>query len=497
MTHLLGIDLGTSSVKTTIIDVAGKILATATASYPILIPQPGFAEQDPDAWWGAVCLSIREAYHLAGKPALAGIGLSGQMHGTVLLGLNLKPLAPAIIWADQRSQPQLAVFRERVGEDLLPRVGTLPATGFMGPTLLWINQHVPKLLGQTQVVLLPKDYIRFKLTSILGTDVTDASATALFDVGKRKWSSTVLNRLHLPEQIMPTVNDSAEVVGGLTASAADQLGLPVGLPVVAGVGDQVAQAIANGLLHPGQSAVTIGTGGQVFVPMDAPRVDSQLRLHTFCHAPSNRWYLLGATLSAGLSMNWLRDLLGEAENPSAFAELDRLAAELPPGANGLLFLPYLIGERTPINDPLARGTFIGLRLAHQRGHFARAIMEGVCFALRQIVETVEMSQVQVTHLLASGNGLAHPLWRQICADVLNRPLQTTHSGEQAGVGAALLAGIGTGVYSSYDEAVAAFRPTTHLTEPNPAFVPRYDALYDKYKSIYPLLKPLFHQLTDL
>lgn len=487
---LLGIDLGTSSVKAVVIDENGAVLGSGMHEYPILTPRVGWAEQEPEAWWRATVIAVQEATTKADERRISAIGIDGQMHGLVPINALLEAAAPAIIWADQRSSGEVTFMRDQVGDDLLRQAGTLPAAGFYAATMLWMMRHQPDLLEQAVACLLPKDYIRLRLTEQIATDASDASATALFDVQTRRWSTDIVRTLQLPAHLLPSVLESGQIAGTLTPAAAAILNLTPDIPVVAGCADQVAQAVGNGLIDPGRGSITIGTGGQLFAPLASPNTDAQLRLHTFCHAPADRWYLLGATLSAGLSLRWFRNLLGEASNPDAYQYLAQLAEEVPPGADGLLFLPYLVGERAPIMDASAQGALVGLTLRHERGHITRAIMEGVCFALRQVLDVMDSLTAAPRTLLASGNGLASPVWRQIAADILNRPLSLSSGGERAGIGAALIAGIGAGIYKDYAE-ILSMAPVAGLTiEPNPERVGRYDEGYARYQQLYPLLKTL-------
>ncbi len=455
MTRLLGIDLGTSSVKAVIIDEKARLLAVGSREYPIDVPQPGYAEQDPQAWWKASVQAIRQAVEQAGSAEIDAIGLSGQMHGTILMDDANKPIGPAIIWADQRSAAEVDEIVSLVGTDQLARIaGTAPATGFMGPTLRWIQKHNPARLDRTRACLLPKDYLRFRLTGDIATEATDACATALFDQRQRQWSSVIIEALDLPDGIWPNVYESSDIVGVLSKTAAEELGLPVGIPIAAGSGDQPAQA---------------------------------------CHAPADRWYVMGAMLGAGLSLRWLRDLHGLTADPEAYSRLSALADAVAPGSGGLLFLPYLVGERAPLMDPLARGGFIGLTLGHGLGDLTRAIMEGVGFALRQILDVMVAMNAPIDELLASGGGLASPVWRQIVADILARPLRLSTERERAGVGAAIVAGIGIGTYASYAEAP---RPaSSQVTEPDPRRAEIYSEQYALWLQAYPLLKELFHHLS--
>jgi len=493
MSALLGIDLGTSSVKVVVTSMEGAIEGLGSAEYPILTPQPGHAEQDPAEWWRATVTAVRQALQQAAEPEILGIGFSGQMHGFVPMGADQKPWRPAIIWADQRSAALLPEIRERVGTELLATTcGTAPAAGFLISTLFWLQKHEPETLERTVVLLMPKDYVRFRLTNELGTDQSDAAASGIFNVAARVWADEVIDRLEFPRSIFPNVYPSAQIVGALSGSAAEELGLPQGIPVSAGCADQPAQAVGNGLIDPPLGSVTIGTGGQVFAPLAAPLFDSHLRLHTFCHAPEARWYLLGAMLSAGMALRWLRQTLGSEQ--WSYAQLDQSAAEVEPGAEGLVFLPYLVGERSPLMDPRAKGAFVGLTLRHGPGHMVRALLEGVAFALRQIIDAMVDCGAELDRLIASGNGLASRLWRQIVADVLNRPLyqgRDKHATERAGVGAALIAGIGIGAINGYSDA-RRFAPTFDaLTAPNAKDAETYETLYLRFSDLYPRLKSWF------
>jgi xylulokinase len=417
------------------------------------------------------------------------------MHGTVLVDENDESVGRAIIWADQRSVAEVAALTDAVGRESLASIaGTPAATGFMGPTLLWLKEHQPERLKRSRHVLLPKDYIRLRMTGAAESEPTDASSTTLFDIANRNWSDSIIAALELPRSLFPRVLSPAQVAGALRSEQAGELGLRADIPVVAGCADQVAQAVGNGLIDPGMGSVTVGSGGQIFIPLDAPVINSELNLHVFCHAPENRWYILGATLTAGLSLRWLRDLLGLGDRADAFEYLSGMAAGVAAGSEGLLFLPYLAGERSPHMDPKARGSFVGLTLRHGAAHMARAVMEGVAFALRQVMERIVELQVQASQLIAAGNGLSSPIWRQIVADVLSVVLLQTRDRETSGTGAALLAGIGSGVYSGYDALEAMKQEKPSLTEPLDANTRLYEEQYRRYAELYPLLKPLFHDI---
>jgi|SRR5271165_4768812 len=490
MSCLLGIDLGTSSVKVVVFAVKGALKGIGVAEYPILTPLLGYAEQDPEQWWRATAIAVREALDNAGHPEILGIGFSGQMHGLVLLDKRNDLVRPAIIWADQRSADLLPEIKERVGLALLAQqCGTVPTAGFSIASLYWLQKFEAQTLASAATFLLPKDFLRFKLTGEVGTDESDAAGSGIFNVGQRVWADEVIERLGLPRSIFPKIHASADIVGLLSQEAAAELGLRHGIPVSAGCADQPAQAVGNGLIDPPLGSVTIGTGGQVFAPLTQPTIDPELRLHTFCHAPQARWYLLGAMLSAGMALRWLRVVLGKEK--ASYAELVLLASEVEPGSEGLVFLPYLVGERSPIMDPRAKGGFIGLALRHAPGHLVRAVLEGVAFALRQITDTMVGCGADLGRLVASGNGLANPVWRQIVTDVLTRPmLQGTdeQASERAGVGAAMIAGIGAGVFDGYQDARKLAPDFNVVTEPNRDTAAIYESHYRSFLELYPRLK---------
>lgn len=494
---LLGIDIGTSSVKAVLFDPEGEqVIASAGQEYPIHKPAPDRAEQNPDDWWNATVSVVQQVIHQTGADVTA-ISLTGQMHGPAFIGEDHTPIHPAIIWADQRSADVIDTITDLIGAERWTHItGTLPAAGFMSATLYWLAQHDPDLLARTHRVILPKDYILLKLTGELSTDVSDAAATSLFDVTEIAWSQPIIEALGIPPDIFPAVLPSDAVAGQVRPDAAALLGIRAGVPVVAGCSDQPAQAIANGLTTPDKAAVTLGTGGQVFVPVirqDGQALPVDRRIHVFNHAVPGMWYELGAILSGGLSLRWLRNTLGVAD----YATLSAEASDVPPGASGLIFLPYLFGERTPHMDAQARGAFIGLSYDHTRAHMARAVMEGVAFAMRQTLEIClelsrEARQNRPVQIIAAGGAMDVPLWRGIMADVLNRPLRRSLIPDQSPVGAALLAGAGTGVYA---DIVAASRAEYgEPTPPEPANVDHYEALYQQYARLYPLLRGEFHSL---
>lgn len=502
MTVLLAIDIGTSSGKAILFDAEqGRLLGSAAQEYPVDKPAPDRAEQHPDDWWDAVTAIVPRLLAETGisEERVAAIGLTGQMHGTILVDDAHQPVHPAIIWADQRAVDEVKTLIDWFGADEYAALtGTLPATGFMVASFLWLARHQPEILEKSRYVLLPKDYVRLKMTGNIGTDISDAAATGMFDVANGRWAEAIISKIGIDASIFPRVYASAEVTGTLTASAAEMLGLKAGTPVIAGCADQPAQALTNGLINPGSASMTTGTGGQVFVPLihqSGEKLPTDPRLHVFNHAMPDRWYTLGAILSAGSALRWLRGVTGLATTPDAYAILSAEAAQVKAGSDGLIFLPYLVGERTPHMDPQARGAFIGLSAYHGRGHLARAVMEGVTFALKQTLDLSLSLAGDVGTIIVSGGAVESDVWRGIQADIFGVPLRKTTQPEQTCVGAALLAGIGCGIYADYDSAVEKVAVQGHITEPNAANHARYMALYDQFVHLYPHLKPDFHRLT--
>ena len=492
MPFLLGIDIGTSAAKAVLMEPDGQIRGVGAQDYPIDQPQPGWAEQDPDAWWQAAANAVRAALGQAQVPGaeVAAIGLAGQMHGAVLVDPAGRPVRPAIIWPDRRSPAQVERALEATGLGRLGRLtGNRLAVGFMAASLLWLLEHEPDVLAAAERVLLPKDYVRLRLTGELATDPSDAAGSLLYDVANRRWSQELLTEWKLPHWLLPPVLESAAVAGELLPAAAEALGLGAGTPVVTGAADQACQALGSGLLDPGLASCTIGTGGQLLSVLAAPLHDPQLRLHTFCHALPGRWYSLGATLAGGLALRWFRESFSPSQ--ASIAELASEAARVPAGAEGLLFLPYLVGERTPHFDPLARGAFVGLALHHTRAHAVRAIMEGVAFALRDSLEIMRELGGGPAQIVSAGGGGSSQPWQEILAGVLGLPVMAARGPERTAVGAALLAGLGGGVYADPVEARARTVGYEPAVEPRPADAARYQELYALYRELYPALKPGF------
>jgi xylulokinase len=494
MKYLIGIDIGTSSTKTTIVDQDGKIVIWTDEEYRINSLQPGWAEQDPETWFSAVINTLQKAVEQSGIPVdhVAGIGLAGQMHGLVCVDKAGKPLRPAIIWADHRSKMEVDELKNRIGIDHQAEwLGNPLATGFMLPSWLWLEKNEPAVISSTRFLLLPKDYIRFRLTGTFGAEPSDASSTLLFDPHTRNWSQPLLKEIQLSMDKLPTISGSAEIAGGLLPEIAAATGLLSGTPVIFGGSDVSLQALGQGITEPGTISCTIGTGGQLFAPMAQPVHDPQLRLHLFCHSVPNRWHLEAAILSAGLSLRWLRDNLWEGQSYSSLVDP---AQNVGAADQGLFFLPYLVGERTPVMDPDIRASFIGLGLEHRRAHLVRAVMEGVVFALRQGLELMGSLGVSIERLVATGGATNHPLWLQLQADIFNRPVYIATTSQTTGFGAAVLAGIGTGLYS--DAQAVPFLSQQTKDEPvlpDPGSVKMYDRAYREYCRIYPAVKSISDQ----
>jgi xylulokinase len=469
---LVGLDVGTTGVKAVAISTDGSVVARTERAYPLSTPRPGWAEQDPEDWWRASEAALAD---LAVRPA--GIGLSGQMHGLVALDAADRVLRPAILWNDQRTAAECAEIEERVGlERLIALTGNRALTGFTAPKLLWLRANEPDVYTAIRHVLLPKDYVRLRLTGERAIDVADASGTLLFDVARRRWSKEVLDALEVPREWLPRTLESPEPSG----STRD------GVPVAAGAGDQAAGALGVGVDRPGPVSVVLGTSGVVFAALPRFSADAEARVHAFCHAVPRSWHAMGVMLSAAGSLRWLRDaLVGES-----YEELIREATRWPPGAEGLLFQPYLAGERTPHADPHARGAFVGLSLRHDRGALVRALLEGVAFGLRDSLELLGELGVRPDVARVSGGGARSELWLRIVASVLGLPLERTVVEEGAAYGAALLGGVAAGVFASAEEAVERCVRARDRVEPDAEWRSRYDELYARFRLLYPALRPL-------
>ncbi len=505
--YLLGIDVGTSGTKALLIDASnGALKASATTEYPMFTPQPLWAEQNPTDWWTAAVTSIRSVLKSEGvtPQQVRGIGLTGQMHGLVLLDKQGKVLRPCIMWNDQRTGAQCAAITDKIGPArLLDLVANPILPGFTAPKIVWVREHEPDVYARIAHVLLPKDYLRYRLTGVLATEVSDASGMVLLDVKNRTWSTEMLAALDIPREWLADCFESPVVSARVSAAAADETGLCVGTPVVGGGGDQAAQAVGTGIIKPGIISATLGTSGVVFAATDKFVVEPEGRLHAFCHAVPGQWHWMGVMLSAAGSFRWFRDTLAQAEWAEARARgtdvydtLTAQAATVPAGSEGLIFLPYLSGERTPYPDPDARGVFFGLTLRHTKAHMVRSVLEGVSFGLRDSLELMRAMGLNINQVRASGGGARSPLWRQILADVFGTEIALVNATEGAAFGAALLAGVGAGLYKDVQEACAQTIRVTDQVEPGPNAA-AYAEYYPIYRKLYPTLAPLFKQDSSI
>lgn len=497
MNYLLGIDTSTTSSKALLVNESGEVVAVATSPHTLQTPKPLWSEQNPHEWWEAVTASIRAVLQKAGVPgsSVTAIGLTGQMHGLVLLDEAGAVLRPAILWNDQRTQVQCDEIHRRIGIDRFIQVsGNVALTGFTAPKILWVQQNEPDVYARACHVLLPKDYIRLRLTGEYAMDKADGAGTVLFDLKARNWSAEILAALEINPAWMPPTFEGTEITGRVTAEAALATGLKAGTPVVAGGGDQAAQAVGVGAVEPGVVVLTVGTSGVVFATTPSALIEPEGRLHAFCHAVPGLWHFMGVMLSAAGSLQWYRDTLAPGVD---FDDLLKEAEPVPAGSEGLQFLPYLSGERTPHPDPLARGGWIGLTIRHGRSHMTRAVLEGVsyglkdCFALIQNAGLGEIKQVR-----ASGGGTRSVIWRQILASVLETELVTVNTTEGAAFGAALLAGVGAGFWQNVPAACAAAVKIVNTTLPNPSQINMYRQAYPIYHELYPALKPSFDKMKD-
>ena len=495
MPHVIGIDVSTTATKAVLVDESGAVVEVGAVDYDYEIPRPGWTEQDPALWWNGAVGSIQQVLASTGIPGseVTAIGLTGQMHGLVALDGDASVLRPAILWNDQRTAEACDEVRAAVGaERLIEITGNDALTGFTAPKLVWVRDHEPDVWARIAHVLLPKDYVRLQLTGEYALDKADGAGTLLFDLAARHWSEEVVDALAIDPGWLPPTYEGPEVTGTVTVEAAAATGLRAGIPVVAGGGDQAANAVGVGAVEPGVVALSLGTSGVVFATTDAPIHDPLGQVHAFCHALPDRWHLMTVMLSAAGSLRWFRDALAPGEDFGALAES---AERVSPGADGLLFLPYLSGERSPHPDPLARGAFVGLTIGHDRRHLTRAVLEGVAFGLRDGLDQMLAAGLPVpSQIRASGGGTASPLWRQILADVLGAEIATVRTTQGAAFGAALLATVGAGWYATTQEAAAALVTATVAATPG-RDAERYAAAHQVYRELYPALRPTFPKLA--
>jgi xylulokinase len=489
----LGLDVGTSGVKALLVGQTGEVEASATSPLTLSTPHPGWAEQHPDAWWDASVGAIRQVLSTHPARRVASVGISGQMHSSVFLDRSGDVVRPALLWCDGRTTAECAEITRRAGgEDRLREWVCNPALeGFTLPKVLWLRKHEPGAFGRVATVLLPKDFIRFRLTGTLATEPSDASATLMYDPGRLRWSTEILQAVEISESLLPAVGGSSEILGRVTAPVAALTGLTEGTPVVGGGADNACGAAGVGVVSPGEAVASWGTSGTVLAPMAQPRVDPRLRAHTFCHVVPDTWCLMGVVLSAGGAFAWFRDQLARDLAGADHAEerLTQEAAGIAPGADGVLFLPYLQGERTPHRDAALRGAFLGLSLAHTRAHLTRAVLEGVCYALKDSVLILEELGLAPRHLVLTGGGTRSGFLRRLQADVYGLPVSTVNREEGPAFGAALLAAVGVGAFPSLEAAGRATLTRGPLQAPDPEAQIRYQALHQRYRASYPAARP--------
>jgi len=485
-----------------VIDDSGKVLAAASAEHhPFASPKPSWAEQDPHDWWSACGRAVRNVLQQPGisKNDIACVGFSGQMHGAVLLDAEDHVIRPAIIWCDQRNERQVQQLSESFGVDrLIQLTCNPPLTNFTLTKLLWVRDNEPHNWERFRHLLLPKDYVRFRLTGARATDVADASGTLLLDVANRRWSAEVLAHADISPEVLPELSESPDVCGWVSAEGAEATGLNPGTPVVAGAGDQSAGAVGMGIVQPGAASATIGTSGVVFAATEHPVLDPRGRTHTFCHAIPGRWHVMGVTQAAGLSLQWFANQFARdfQNDPDRYTRLSAEASTAPAGAAGVFWLPYLMGERTPHCDPNARGALLGLSASHTRAHVARAILEGVAFSLKDSFSIFEELNLPVERIRLGGGGARSPLWRQIQADVYNHEVEIVEAEEGAAYGAAILAGVGAKAWASVDEACAATVRVAQRIAPDPRASELMRRNYALYRRIYPALREAFETTSE-
>jgi len=502
MNYLLGIDVGTGGTRAVLTDRSGELVGSATCEHvPFASPKIGWAEQDPHDWFQATGSAVKQAIATAGinSADISAVGLAGQMHGAVLLDENDEVLRPALIWCDQRTQAQCDWLNAKLGERKIIELTCNPAlTNFTLTKLLWVRDNEPEIWKRFRRVLLPKDYVRFRLTGEHAMDVADASGTLMLDVAHRRWSEEMMSAVGVPMSCLPKLYESPEICSRISQAGAMQTGLKAGTPVVAGAGDQAGGAVGMGIVRAGTVSATIGTSGVVFAATDSPSMDPKGRVHTFCHAVPGRWHVMGVTQAAGLSFRWFRDLLrGSSSNLNfSYDDLTREAATVSPGSNGVLWAPYLMGERTPHLDPNARGTLTGLAASHTRAHVTRAVLEGVAFSLKDTFSLFDEMRVPVRNVRLGGGGARSLLWRQIQADVYGHEVEILAAEEGAAYGAALLAGVGAKYWPSVDEACDAVVKVQQRVRPDPDAVKTLSIQYENFRRLYPALKPLFARMKS-
>ena len=505
MKYVIGIDIGTSGTKTVLFDEKGRALKSSLAEYPLYQPQNGYAEQNPADWYNAAAKTVKDVISQTDVNSIIGIGLSGQMHGLVMLDEENEVIRPSIIWCDQRTSAECKEITEKVGAKKLIEITANPAlTGFTASKILWVRNNEPENYKKCRHILLPKDYVRFKMTGVYATEVSDASGMQLLDIAKRCWSDEVLRMLDINPEFLPKVYESPEITGYIDAEFSRITGLPEGIPVVGGAGDNAAAAIGTGVAEDNKAFTTIGTSGVVFAHTSQMKIDPLGRIHTFCAAVPGCWHVMGVTQGAGLSLKWFRDNFCTSEKETAklmncdeYYLMDMEAKTVPIGADRLFYLPYLMGERTPHLDPDARGVFFGISAVHTKKHMLRAVMEGVVYSLRDCIEVFREIGIESTDMTACGGGGKSPLWRQMLADVYGCSVKTAAISEGPALGVAILALVGTGIYKSVEEACAEIVRTDVIQPPIKENSAQYEKYYELYREIYPSLKSNFKKLSTL
>jgi xylulokinase len=490
---LVGLDVGTNGARAMAVDINGKVLGVATSSYPVSSPRPGWTEQNPEDWWAASAAVLRHLRARVQRPFLA-VGLTGQMHGAVFLDRNHRVIRPALLWSDQRTVLQCKTITESVGEDRLLEIAGNPAvTGFQAPKILWLRDEEPEAYARIRHVLLPKDYVRLRLTGEFATDSSDASGTLLLDLRKRDWSAEILGALDIPREWLPPVYESPDRAGMVSSAGANETGLDIGTPVAAGCGDNAAAAVGLGIIGQDIASASIGTSGVIFADSGSD-IKAGGRLHSFCHAVPGRYHVLGVTLAAGGSLAWWRDTMFPELD---FGSLVKLASKAPPGAEGLVYVPYLSGERTPHLDPFARGGFIGLTPRHSGAHMTRAVMEGVTYSLRDCLDLILATGLNVREIRATGGGARSDLWRQLQADILGLPVYRTVVDEGPAYGAALLGGVAGEVFADVSAACSLIKVRAEVSRPDASRAALYEQYHSIFSEFYRAASPVMHQLAGL
>lgn len=500
MRYLLGLDIGTSGTKTVLFDEEGNTIKTAIYGYELFQPQAGWAEQNPDDWWTACVNGIKEVIEKSGVNAadIKGIGLSGQMHGLVLLDKDCNVIRNSIIWCDQRTEKECDYITKVIGKEKLIEITGNPAlTGFTLSKLLWVRNNEPDNYKRIYKVLLPKDYIRYKLTKVFATEVSDASGMQMLDINTRNWSDELLGMLNIDRSILAEVYESVVVSGKVTEEAAKLTKLDANTPVVGGAGDQAAGAIGNGIVRDGIISTVIGSSGVVFAATNTPKFDKEGRIHTLCHAVPNMWHIMGVTQGAGLSFNWFKRTFcakeveeSEKSGVNIYDLLTKKASQSKPGSNGIIYLPYLMGERTPHLDPNVKGAFLGVSLINNHDDFVRSILEGVSFSLKNCLDIIEDMQINISEIRVSGGGAESAVWRQILADIFQYSLTTVKASEGPALGVAILAGVGAGIYESVEDACNKIVKGNTKVAPNIDLKETYLKIYSVYNSAYPRIRDI-------